>query len=64
LVLLGSGKSSTRALQRIGRVLRPYPGKTHASVIDFTDNAKFLYDHSLARQRIYETETEFIVTDV
>jgi superfamily II DNA or RNA helicase len=64
LVLLGGGKSSTRALQRIGRVLRPHPGKDHAQVIDFTDNAKFLYDHSLARQRIYETEDEFIVMDV
>lgn len=64
LVLLGGGKSSTRALQRIGRVLRPYPGKKHATVIDFTDNAKFLIDHSRARQRIYETEDEFVVTDV
>lgn len=64
LVLLGGGKSSTRALQRVGRVLRPHPGKKHATVIDFTDNAKFLIDHSRARQRIYETEDEFVVTDV
>lgn len=64
LVLLGAGKSSTRALQRVGRVLRPYPGKTHAEVIDFEDNAKYLYDHSRARLKIYETEPNFIITDV
>lgn len=64
LVLLGAGKSSTRALQRIGRVLRPFPGKTHAEVIDFEDNAKYLYDHSRARMKIYESEPRFILTDV
>lgn len=61
LVLAGAGKSSTRALQRVGRVLRPYPGKTHAEVIDFEDNAKYLYDHSKARLKIYETEPGFVL---
>jgi superfamily II DNA or RNA helicase len=61
LVLLGAGKSSTRALQRVGRVLRPYPGKTHAEVIDFEDNAKYLFDHSKARLKIYESEPGFTI---
>jgi superfamily II DNA or RNA helicase len=42
LVLLGAGKSSTRALQRIGRVLRPWRGKQNAEVVDFNDQALHL----------------------
>lgn len=61
LVLLGGGKSSVRALQRVGRVLRPYEGKTQAYVYDFNDNAKLLYDHSQARRAMYETEERFVV---
>ena len=57
LILAGSGKSSTRALQRIGRVLRPFPNvennqKKFATVIDFNDRAKYLEDHSSERRRI------------
>jgi superfamily II DNA or RNA helicase len=64
LVLLGGGKSSTRALQRVGRVLRTFGNKKNAIVIDFDDKAKFLQDHSKKRQEIYESEPEFIITDV
>jgi superfamily II DNA or RNA helicase len=64
LVLAGAGKSSTRALQRIGRVLRPYPGKRIAEVTDFYDNAKYLLDHSDARVKMYESEPNFVVTDI
>lgn len=38
LVLAGGGKSSTRHLQRIGRVCRPFEGKTHGIVVDFDDS--------------------------
>lgn len=64
LILAGGGKSSTRALQRVGRVLRPFQGKDHAEVIDFTDNAKFLIEHSMKRMEIYETEPDFSILDV
>ena len=64
LVLLGGGKSSTRALQRVGRVLRTYGNKKNAVVIDFDDKARFLADHSKKRQQIYEAEPSFVITDV
>lgn len=64
LVLLGGGKSSVRALQRVGRVLRPFGGKESAEVVDFDDQAKWLHDHSRERQRIYETEPGWLVTDI
>lgn len=59
LVLAGSGKSSGRALQRIGRVIRKHEGKEIAVVVEFMDNAKYLRDHSKARQAVYSTESEF-----
>ena len=63
-MLLGGGKSSTRALQRVGRVLRTYGNKKNAVVIDFDDKARFLADHSKKRQQIYEAEPSFVITDV
>lgn len=59
LVLAGSGKSTGRTLQRLGRVIRAHPGKKDAIVIDFIDNAKYLFDHSTKRVEIYRREAEF-----
>lgn len=59
LLLAGSGKSSTRALQRIGRILRPFEGKKDAIAVDFNDHCKYLRDHSKKRMKIYRTEPEF-----
>jgi superfamily II DNA or RNA helicase len=61
LILAGSGKSSVRALQRIGRVIRNSPGKKDAVIVDFIDNAKYLYNHSMRRLEIYKTEDGFEV---
>lgn len=59
LILASGGKSSVKTLQRVGRVLRPAPNKTHCRVIDFYDNAKYLRNHSKARLKIYESEPGF-----
>lgn len=62
LILAGSGKSSGRALQRIGRVIRKgkkESGKKDAIVVDFYDNCKFLKEHSQIRNRVYSTEPRF-----
>lgn len=61
LVLAGSGKSSGRALQRVGRVIRASPGKKFANVIEFWDNAKYLESHSAARLDIYKSEPGFLI---
>ena len=61
LIIAGGGKSSVRALQRIGRVIRKYPGKQHAAIIDFLDQAKFLKYHSMARHKVYASEQGFDV---
>jgi len=59
LILSGAGKSSTRALQRVGRVLRPYDGKSLATIVDLYDHVKYLKDHAAKRESIYKTEEEF-----
>lgn len=67
LILAGGGKSKTRALQRIGRTLRPYTNpitgekKEFATIIDFEDHCKYLLQHSRKRKSIYKTEEEFVI---
>ncbi len=61
LILAGAGKSETRALQRVGRVLRPYPNKKTATIVDFWDQSIYLEGHSRQRFEIYETEPAFEV---
>lgn len=56
LILAGSGKTSTRAFQRVGRVLRLYEGKTNAIVFDILDYTKTFKRHALTRKALYETE--------
>lgn len=61
LVLAGGGKSSTKCLQRIGRVIRISPGKNLSAVIDFYDKCKYLEDHSKIRRKVYQSEDGFEV---
>lgn len=60
LVIAGAGKSSVRALQRIGRVIRPFPGKKMSAIIEFYDQAPYLSEHAEIRKCIYETEFDNI----
>lgn len=59
LILAGSGKSKTRALQRIGRVIRSSKDKKESFVIDFIDGGYHCRKHSIARKKIYKTEKHF-----
>ena len=65
VVLAGGGKSSTRHLQRIGRICRPFEGKDHGIVIDFDDGwahvrgngqAGWFSRHTDARRKIEHEE--------
>jgi len=48
-------KFSGRVIQYIGRVLRPAPGKSKATVYDYIDtNVGVLAASAKARQRVYE----------
>jgi superfamily II DNA or RNA helicase len=61
LILAGGGKSATRAYQRVGRVLRKAPGKSHALILDFMDEGPWLKQHSHARLDLYRAEPQFNV---
>ena len=65
LILAGGGKSSTRALQRIGRVIRPWEGKKFGFVMDIWDVAPYFEEHGQRRLEIYRTEPkwEIVVQD-
>lgn len=63
LILAGGGRSSTRAFQRVGRVLRLYENKTNAVVFDFKDSSTTLYNHYLYRKALYETEKLWKIID-
>jgi superfamily II DNA or RNA helicase len=62
LVLACGGKSTVKALQRVGRVIRKFPGKKYAVVIDFIDQAPYLKEHSKIRYKIYKSEDGFDVS--
>jgi superfamily II DNA or RNA helicase len=50
-VALG-GKGKTRTLQRIGRLVRPYPGKDVAIAFDIWDSAEFLYKQASQEEAV------------
>ena len=65
-IFAGGGKSSTRALQRVGRFIRrdeAFPDKSEAFIEEFYDHTKWLKHHSDDRRRILETEPEFEISD-
>lgn len=63
VILGGGGKSPTRAYQRIGRALRPGPGKAEAFILDFSDKAPYLKEHSQARLALYRQERRFQIEE-
>lgn len=69
VLLAGQGKSKTRAMQRIGRIIRTFEHedgtkKSKATAIDFCIHQKYLKDHAVAREKMYRTEPEFSVEDI
>lgn len=64
LILAGGGKSKSRALQRIGRVLRTHQNKDKGIVIDFLDSGHHCRSHSLTRKKIYLSEEAFKVDTI
>jgi len=63
LILAGAGKSQTRMIQRIGRVLRTFPGKTEAIVVDFRDPFRYMTKHYKIRRKMCESEPEFEIIE-
>jgi superfamily II DNA or RNA helicase len=54
LILASTGKAAGKAIQRTGRVMRPYEGKTHGMVIDVVDKHFFFRAQAKKRLAIYK----------
>lgn len=59
LILTGAGKSSTRAFQRVGRVLRLFKNRDRAYVYDFMDENSTFIKQFYYRDALYRTEPEW-----
>lgn len=55
-------KTPHRALEVVQKDIRIFTKKEEAFVIDFIDNCKYLYNHSLERRMMFETEEEFVIS--
>lgn len=69
VILAGQGKSKTRAMQRIGRITRPYESpsgakKTNATAIDFRIHDRYLEQHSIEREKMYRTESAYNIEHI
>jgi len=54
LIMAGGGKARSQVMQNVGRVLRVFPGKKSALIIDFTDEgSRWLEEHSILREEVY-----------
>jgi superfamily II DNA or RNA helicase len=64
LIIALGGKSKTRTLQRIGRLVRPYPGKKIAVAYELEEDYPYIRDHLEARLSLYETEPHWRIVFV
>jgi len=58
-VIACGGGSAVRAMQAMPRVMTAAPGKDHAHVLDFWDQAKYLRQHAERRIALYSSEPSF-----
>lgn len=61
IVEAGAGKSSVTALQRLGRIMRPFNDKSSCLFITYRDNAPYICSHIDKKLAIWSTEEEFII---
>lgn len=69
VILAGQGKSSVRAMQRVGRICRPHTyrdgtRKERGTVIDPVIHDKYIFDHSLEREKMYHTEPAYNIEHI
>lgn len=61
LIEAGAGKSSVTALQRLGRIMRLFDGKSSCKFITYDDHVRYLSEHIKRKIEIWSTEEEFII---
>lgn len=61
IVLLSQGKSRIKLIQRIGRVMRPYKGKTRGYVLDVSYNHEIFLRQASRRLKFIQSEYNGII---
>jgi superfamily II DNA or RNA helicase len=56
IVEAGAGKSSVTALQRLGRIMRTFEGKTSCKFISYRDTATYIDQHIDKKLAIWREE--------
>lgn len=64
VILAAPSKSLIKTIQRIGRALRKYPGKTDATIIDVADDVKYLWSHFKRRLNRYQEEKLWVIDKI
>jgi superfamily II DNA or RNA helicase len=64
IVEAGAGQSSVTALQRLGRIMRPFDHKDKCYFVTYRDIAPFINGHISRKIKIWETEREFNIVEV
>jgi superfamily II DNA or RNA helicase len=64
IIIASGGKSITKIFQRVGRVLRTFPGKPFGIAIVIHHDGRYLRDHGKKIRRILTSEKQFIIRDV
>jgi len=66
LIIAMAGKSKTRTLQRVGRLVRPWHGKTRGVVYELRDwdDYPYILEHLEERIRLYKTEPHWRVREI
>jgi superfamily II DNA or RNA helicase len=61
IVEAGAGKSSVTALQRLGRIMRPFEGKDKCYFITYQDSVPYICNQISKKVEIWSTEKEFVI---
>lgn len=63
IVEAGAGKSSVTALQRLGRIMRPFADKKNCTFITYRDKAPYINLHIDKKKEIWQTEPGFEIME-
>lgn len=62
VIIVNGEKPAYRSIEQVEKDIRIFTKKEEAYVIDFIDNVRYCYNHSLERRMMFETEEQFIIS--
>lgn len=62
ILVIGINDTPYKTIEKLKRDVRLFTIKEEAFIVDFLDNSKYLYNHSIERKLMYQTEPEFVIS--